>query len=115
MSDDDDFAAALDWKGKPVRCRECDHQSINAMGLPCHPCTNRAVFDFFVQARLPVARLCVQCNKTALPIVRKATCPEDLDQADIRTILPNPASGTVLAALRSNTPVAEQCDDRPDR
>ncbi|MBU3993392.1 MAG: FAD-binding protein [Alphaproteobacteria bacterium] len=30
---EDDLAAALDWKGKPVRCRECEHLAINAAGL----------------------------------------------------------------------------------
>lgn len=30
---DDDLGLALDWKGRPIRCRECDHQQINAMGL----------------------------------------------------------------------------------
>ena len=30
---DDDLGAALDWTGKPIRCRECDHLSMNRQGL----------------------------------------------------------------------------------
>ena len=30
---EDEFGAALDWRGKPIRCRECDHLKMNEEGL----------------------------------------------------------------------------------
>ncbi|EIZ77328.1 LRV FeS4 cluster domain-containing protein [Novosphingobium sp. Rr 2-17] len=33
IADDDDIERALDWRGKVIRCRECDHSALNREGL----------------------------------------------------------------------------------
>jgi hypothetical protein len=33
MEADDDFGQTLDWRGRPIKCRECDHSAMNSAGL----------------------------------------------------------------------------------